>query len=76
MSEVHSYVYGLALKVFQDPKFGQLWDTLNRHSHDAVIDVLTGKQSPRNRRSSRRAGRSPSTSPGLNNLISRPTPTV
>ena len=27
VSEVHSYVYGLALKVFQSPKFGQLWDT-------------------------------------------------
>ena len=46
MNEVHSYVDGLALKVFESPKFGQLWDTLNRHTHDAVVDVLTGKQTP------------------------------
>ena len=46
VNEVHSYVYGLALKVFESPKFGQLWDTLNRHTHDAVVDVLTGKQTP------------------------------
>ena len=37
---------GLALKVFESPKFGQLWDSLNRHSHDAVINILTGKQTP------------------------------
>src|SRR5271165_6330168 len=45
VSEVHTYVYGLALKVFESPKFGQLWDFLNRHTHDAVVDILTGKQS-------------------------------
>jgi hypothetical protein len=26
VSQVHNYVYGLALKVFESPKFGQLWD--------------------------------------------------
>ena len=46
VNEVKTYVHGLALKVFESPKFGQLWDTLNRHSHDAVIDILTGKQTP------------------------------
>src|SRR3984957_15153314 len=38
VNEVKSYLHGLALKVLESPKFGQLWDALNRHSHDAVID--------------------------------------
>jgi hypothetical protein len=38
-------VHGVAVQVFESPKFGQLWDSLNRHSHKAVVDVLTGKQS-------------------------------
>ena len=46
VNEVKTYVHGLALKVFESPKFGQLWDLLNRHSHDAVINILTGKQTP------------------------------
>src|ERR1700722_11164361 len=46
VSEVKTYVHSLALKVFESPKFGQLWDSLNRHSHDAVINILTGKQTP------------------------------
>jgi hypothetical protein len=45
VNQVHDYVHGVALKVFESPKFGQLWDGLNRHSHDAVVDILTGKQS-------------------------------
>ena len=45
VNELHGYVYGLALKVFESPKFGQLWDLLNRHTHEAVLNVLTGKQS-------------------------------
>jgi hypothetical protein len=69
VSEVHSYVYGLALKVFESPKFGQLWDTLNRHSHDAVIDVLTGKQSPLVKRLEKGGGIVVNATPALNNLI-------
>ena len=46
VAQVHTYVYGVALNVFESPKFGQLWDTLNRHTHDAVVDILTGKQTP------------------------------
>ena len=46
VNEVNSYVYGLAIKVFSSPKFGQLWDLLNRHSHAAVVNILTGKQTP------------------------------
>jgi hypothetical protein len=45
VNTVHDYVHNVALKVFESPKFGQLWDTLNRHTHQAVVDVLTGKQS-------------------------------
>ena len=45
VNTVHDYVHNVALKVFESPKFGQLWDTLNRHSHQAIVDVLTGKQS-------------------------------
>ena len=45
VNQVHDYVYGVALNVYESPKFGQLWDTLNRHSHNAVVDILTGKQS-------------------------------
>jgi hypothetical protein len=45
VNQVHDYVHGVALQVFESPKFGQLWDALNRRSHDAVVDILTGKQS-------------------------------
>ena len=69
MNEVHSYVYGLALKVFESPKFGQLWDMLNRHSHDAVIDILTGKQSPLQKKIEKGGQIALNLSPALNNLI-------
>ena len=45
VNQVHDYIHGVALQVFQSPKFGKLWDTLNQHSHAAVVDILTGKQS-------------------------------
>jgi heme/copper-type cytochrome/quinol oxidase subunit 2 len=68
--EVHSYVYGLALKVFESPKFGKLWDTLNRHSHDAVINILTGKQTPLQKKFAKGGAIALNLSPALNNLIS------
>jgi hypothetical protein len=43
--QVKNYVQGLALNVFESPKFSQLWNGLNRRSHAAVVDILTGKQS-------------------------------
>ncbi len=43
VSEVKTYVHGLALKVLESPKFGQLWDALNRHTHEAIVAVLEGK---------------------------------
>jgi hypothetical protein len=62
-------MYGLALKVFESPKFGRLWDTLNRHTHDAVIDVLTGKQTPLTQRLEKGGGIVVNVTPALNNLI-------
>ncbi len=69
VAEVHNYVYGLALQVFQSPKFGQLWDFLNRHSHDAVVDVLTGKQSPLTKKLEKGGAIVVNVTPALNNLI-------
>ena len=69
MNEVQSYVYGLALKVFPSPKFGQLWDTLNRHSHDAVINILTGKKTPLQKKLDKGGKIALNLSPALNNLI-------
>ena len=71
VNQVHNYVYGLALQVFQSPKFGQLWDTLNRHTHDAVVDVLTGKQSPLTKKLEKGGGIVVNVTPALNNLIDK-----
>jgi hypothetical protein len=43
-NELQGYVHGLALKVFESPQFGRLFDELNRRTHDTVVDILTGKQ--------------------------------
>lgn len=43
-AQVKNYVHGVALKVFQSEQFGKLFDTLNRRSHQTVIDILSGKQ--------------------------------
>ena len=42
-NQVKSYVHDFALKVFQSPHFGSLWDRLNRRTHSTVVDILTGK---------------------------------
>ena len=44
VSQVKSYVHGVALKVFESPKFGSLFDRLNRRTHTTVVNILTGKQ--------------------------------
>jgi hypothetical protein len=44
VTEVKSYVHGVALKVFESEQFGKLFDRLNRRTHQTVVDVLTGKQ--------------------------------
>lgn len=69
VSQVHNYVHGLALKVFESPKFGQLWDFLNRHTHDAVVDVLTGKQSKLTQKLEKGGGIVVNVTPAINNLI-------
>jgi hypothetical protein len=71
VAQVHNYVYGLALKVFESPKFGQLWDGLNRRSHDAVIDVLSGKQTPLVNKLEKSGGIAVNVTPALNNLINQ-----
>jgi hypothetical protein len=70
VNEVHSYVYNLALKVFSSPKFGKLWDGLNRHSHDAVVNILTGKQTPLQKKVAKGGQVALNLSPTLNTLIS------
>ena len=47
----------------------QLWDTLNRHSHDAVINILTGKQTPLQKKLAKGGQIALNLSPALNNLI-------
>ena len=72
MAQVHNYVYGLALKVFESPKFGQLWDTLNRHTHDAVVERPHRQADAGAPRSSRRAAAIVvNVTPELNNLIDK-----
>ncbi len=46
VTQVKTYVNGVALKVFQSEQFGKLFDALNRRSHQTVIDILSGKQTP------------------------------
>ena len=71
VAQVHNYVYGLALKVFESPKFGHLWDTLNRHTHNAVIDVLSGKQTPLTQKLEKGGGIVVNVTPALNDLINQ-----
>jgi hypothetical protein len=70
VSQLHTYVEGLALKVFQSEKFAQLWDTLNRHSHSAVINTLTGKQTPAQQKLAKAGSIAINVSPALNQVIS------
>jgi hypothetical protein len=44
VTQLKSYVHGVALKVFESEQFGRLFDALNRRTHDTVVDILTGKQ--------------------------------
>jgi len=71
VTQLHSYVYQLALKVFESPKFSQLWNGLNRRSHQAVIDVLTGKQSPLTEKLEVGGAIVLNVSPAINNVIEK-----
>ncbi len=68
-AQVKSYTNQLALKVFQSPKFAQLWNGLNRHTHTAVINILTGKQTPLQKKLAKAGAVAVNLSPALGNLI-------
>ena len=69
VNEVHTYVDGLAVKFFSSPKFGQLWDRLNRRSHTAVINIVTGKETPLQKKLAKGGAIVLNLSPALNNVI-------
>jgi hypothetical protein len=46
VAQVKTYVNGVALNVFQSPQFGRLFDALNRRTHQTVVDILSGKDTP------------------------------
>jgi hypothetical protein len=69
MAQLKTYVQGYALKVFESPQFAKLWDTLNRHSHNAVINVLTGKQTPAQKKLATAGQIAINVSPALNQVI-------
>jgi hypothetical protein len=69
MAQLKTYVQGYALKVFESPRFAKLWDTLNRHSHTAVINVLTGKQTPAQKKLASAGQIAINVSPALNQVI-------
>ena len=69
VNEVHTYVDGLALKFFSSPKFGQLWDALNRRSHTAVINIVTGKETPLQKKLAKGGAIILNLSPALNKVI-------
>ena len=70
VNQLQNYVYQLALKVFESPRFGHVWDTLNEHSHQAVIDVLSGKQSALTKRIEKGGKIVVNVTPELNTVIS------
>jgi hypothetical protein len=70
-ASVKGYVHDFALKVFESPRFGKLWDALNRRSHSAVVDILTGKQSARLQRLEKGGQIVLNLSPTLNQIIDK-----
>jgi hypothetical protein len=70
-NQVKSYVHGLTLQVLESEYFGKLWDTLNRHTHDAVVDILTGKQSELTKRIEQSGGIVLNLTPALNQIIDK-----
>jgi hypothetical protein len=70
-NQVKNYVYGLALSFFESEQFGKLWDTLNRHTHDAVVDILTGKQSELTKKLEKGGAIAVNVTPALSNIIDK-----
>ena len=68
-NQVKAYVHGLALKFYESPAFGKLWDLLNRHTHEAVVDILEGKTSPALERLEKGGAIVVNVSPALNNIV-------
>ncbi len=68
-SQVKGYTEQIALKVFESPRFSQLWNLLNRRSHTAVVNILTGKYSAQNNRFVKAGQIVLNLTPQLNQLI-------
>ena len=68
-NQVKSYAHGLALKFFESPAFGKLWDGLNRHTHEAVVDIMEGKTGPILDRVSKNGAIVVNVVPALNNIV-------
>lgn len=45
-AELHSFVEQQMTKLFASQWFGRLWDSTNRRSHAALVDLLTGRPIP------------------------------
>jgi hypothetical protein len=71
VSEVKTYVHGVAVQVLESPYFGKLFDQLNRHTHDAVVDILTGKQSALTKKLEKGGAIVLNLSPALNQIIDK-----
>ncbi len=69
VTQVKSYTHGLAVNVMERPRFGKLFDGLNRRSHDAVVDILTGKQSALTKRLEKGGAIVLNLTPALNQII-------
>ncbi|MGH9093010.1 MAG: hypothetical protein ACRDZR_16780, partial [Acidimicrobiales bacterium] len=48
-SQLHAFVRRQVDAVLNSTWFHRLWDTINRRSHQTVVDVLTGKRTPARR---------------------------
>jgi hypothetical protein len=70
-NEVKTYVHGVALKVFESPQFGRLFDALNRRTHNSVVNILTGKQTNLSKAGQVALNLSPSLNQLIDNLNSR-----
>jgi hypothetical protein len=70
-NEVKTYVHGLALRVFESPQFGRLFDALNRRTHNSVVNILTGKQNNLTQAGQVVLNLSPSLNQLIDNLNSR-----
>ena len=71
VTQLKSYVHGVALKLFQSEQFGRLFDALNRRTHDTVVDILTGKQTTLTKALGKNGQVVLNLTPSLNQLIDK-----